>query len=172
MNLGQWMWDRYHNDPLQFCEASSFVLGNGFWGVLKLNSFQWQVMGRYCSVPQVAESIPRISGPKRADVPGGSCKGFYLNPWHLSFAENAKYGRFPPNVQLRAHMGSFLSRGYETEREPLEVRFDQGENTPIEYFTVKYVDGHTKGLIVQSIFALLDYCTWCPVYEQLTVEWQ
>lgn len=129
-------------------------------------------MGRYCSVPQVAESIPRISGPKRADVPGGSCKGFYLNPWHLSFAENAKYGRFPPNVQLRAHMGSFLSRGYETEREPLEVRFDQGENTPIEYFTVKYVDGHTKGLIVQSIFALLDYCAWCPVYEQLTVEWQ
>lgn len=109
-------------------------------------------MAKYLSIPAVADKIPSVDGPLLKAVPPSSRKGFYLNPWMLDFSEHAKCGKFPSNVALRLHLPSFLSRGYEGDREPLEVRFSEPD---LNLFSVKYVDGHTKGICIQIIFALL-----------------
>lgn len=112
-------------------------------------------MSKYLSTPGVADKIPSINGPVLKAVPPNSRKGFYLQPWHLNFSENAKCGKFPSNVAMRLHLPSFLNRGFEGDREPLEVRFDQPD---LELFSVMYVDGHTKGVCIQAIFGLLAHC--------------
>ena len=118
-----------------------------------------EVIAEYLAVPEVAECLPQIQGQVMKIVPNGSRKGFYLHPWQLSFSEDAKFGKFPPNISLKTHLPSFLNRGFETEREPLDVRFGSlAESSEIGLFSVQYVDGHTKGLLVQLIFALLAHC--------------
>ncbi|CAK9006800.1 Uncharacterized protein SCF082_LOCUS9181 [Durusdinium trenchii] len=116
-------------------------------------------MSKYLSTPGVADKIPSINGPVLKAVPPNSRKGFYLQPWHLNFSENAKCGKFPSNVAMRLHLPSFLNRGFEGDREPLEVRFDQPD---LELFSVMYVDGHTKGVCIQAIFGLLAHCAVEP----------
>ena len=115
-------------------------------------------MAKYLAAPSVADKIPGVDGPVLKAVPTGSRKGFFLNPWMLNFSEHAKCGKFPSNVALRLQLPSFLSRGYEGDREPLEVRFPDQE---LSLFSVKYVDGHTKGICIQLIFALLEHCVAC-----------
>lgn len=114
-------------------------------------------MAAYLAVQQVADAIPSINGAVLKSAPPTTRKGFYLTPWMLDFSEDAKVGKFPSNVAARLHLPSILQRGFETEREPLEVRFQSGV-TELGLFSVKYIDGHTKGMLVQAVFGLLIYC--------------
>ena len=87
-------------------------------------------------------------------------KEFHLSPWNFDFSERSKYGekgRFPTNLQLKSHFQSFLRSGYEAHREPIDVRFPAGADA-IEPFSVQFVDGQNKMLIIQSILALLEVC--------------
>ena len=87
-------------------------------------------------------------------------KEFYLSPWSFDFSEKSKYGqngRFPTNLQYKAHLQSFLRSGYEAARESIDVRFE-GKDDSIKPFSVKFVDGQNKLLIMQSILALVDHC--------------
>ncbi|CAK9023126.1 Uncharacterized protein SCF082_LOCUS16076 [Durusdinium trenchii] len=97
-------------------------------------------------------------------IPMTTVKGVFHRLNTLSFAESAKYGqvgRWPATHQLRAHFGSFLSKGYEWHRECLEVKYDMSTVEPdkglydIKAFSVCYVDGHNKAIIMLSIIALL-----------------
>ena len=110
----------------------------------------------------VAKHIP-IQSPAM-NVPMTSSNGLILDLWMLSFAESAKYGlmgRWPANHQVRAHFPSFLNRGYEAHRESLEIKFDmttvEADRSvyTIKPFTVGYVDGQTKAIIMLGILALL-----------------
>ena len=58
-------------------------------------------------------------------IPGASKKGFYLAPWHFDFSEGAKFGhtgKWPSNLQFKAHAPSFLEHGLESHREAVEVK--------------------------------------------------
>ena len=97
------------------------------------------------------------------NIPMASTKGFYVNLGALSFAETAKYGetgRWPSTHQFRLHFPSFLDRGFESHREVLEVKFetpvDPDQNMyAIQAFTIGYVDGQNKAIIMLSILVLL-----------------
>ena len=54
------------------------------------------------------------------------------------------------------HFRNILYRGFDPYREPLSVRFVSQGDRSIPDFSIKYVDGFTKGLICQSIAALCD----------------
>lgn len=98
--------------------------------------------------------------PVLQSVPVAS-KEFYLSPWHFDFSEKAKYGekgRFPTNLQYKVRFHSFLRSGYESSREAVDVRFPGSSNSTIEPFTVQFVDGQNKLLIILSILALLELC--------------
>ena len=99
-------------------------------------------------VHPVLQSVPMTS------------KEFYLSPWNFDFSEKGKYGdngRFPTNLQYRAHFFSFLKHGYEASREAVDVRFAENADT-IAPFSVQFVDGQNKMLIILSILALVEYC--------------
>ena len=99
--------------------------------------------------------------PVLQSVPVAS-KEFHLSPWSFDFSERAKYGergRWPTNLQYKAHFASFLSNGYEANREPIDVRFAM-QSDSIEPFTVQFVDGQNKMLIIQSIMALIEQCVF------------
>ncbi len=111
--------------------------------------------GKHC-ITKLLES--RVQ-PVLQSVPVAS-KEFYLSPWQFDFSEKAKYGekgRFPTNLQYKVHFYSFLRSGYESSREAVDVRFPESSNT-IEPFTVQFVDGQNKLLIMLSILALLELC--------------
>lgn len=105
-----------------------------------------------------------------ASVPMTTMKGFFLNPWSLSLAEDAKYGevgRWPATHAYKSHFGSFLDHGFESHRECLEVKFDMTKVEPekgvfdIADFSTGYVDGHNKAIIILSILGMLaDLVTW------------
>ena len=87
-----------------------------------------------------------------------------LDVWMLSFSESAKYGlmgRWPANHQVRAHFPSFLMKGYESHRESLDIKFDMSTVETdksvytIKPFTVGYVDGQNKAIIMLGILGLL-----------------
>ena len=59
-------------------------------------------------------------------VPVATRRNMYLHPYHFSMEESAKYGRWPSNVQVKVHFHSIVMRGYESEKEAIEVKFDQG----------------------------------------------
>ena len=57
---------------------------------------------------------------------------------------------------LRFHFKSILYQNLDVYREPLKVKFDQDPSREVQDFSLKYVDGFTKGLIAQSIVAMAD----------------
>ena len=120
MNLENGFGGKYAEDSTLLVKAS--------FGTL-LNTFPiCQGMADIFALDAVAQALPQITGAVMKIVPTGSRKGFYVHTWHLDFSENAKFGRFPPNVALKTHLPSFLTRGYETEREPLDLRFHTPES--------------------------------------------
>ncbi|CAE7273010.1 unnamed protein product [Symbiodinium necroappetens] len=120
-----------------------------------------KVMLHYVGLPEVAKHVQ----PHRAinHIPGDSKMDMWLNPWMIDYSRQCKYGessKYPDMCTLKVHFLSILTTGFEASREPLDVRF-LGEQGPmpivdgIEIFSVKLVDGFTKSLCVQAIFALL-----------------
>lgn len=115
----------------------------------------------YVSVENVACLAPKVGGTNLAlrVVPNCTRKGFYLSPWQMSLSEDAKFGKWPSNFQVKQHFTSILTHGFQSEREPLDVRFDTGDAVrDITPFSVRYVDGHTRGLMSQLVFALMIHC--------------
>lgn len=115
--------------------------------------FDWSCVKKHVEIQQPIENVPATS-----------MKGFHLDLWKLSFYENAKYGetgRFPATHSLKAHFGSFLENGFESHRECLEVKFrlskEEAEKSiyRVNDFSVGYVDGQNKAIIMLSIMALL-----------------
>ncbi|CAK9100822.1 Uncharacterized protein SCF082_LOCUS47166 [Durusdinium trenchii] len=117
----------------------------------------------------VAEMVAMNAQPIIQSIPQSS-KEFYLSPWSFDFSEKSKYGengRFPTNLQYKAHFQSFLRSGYEASREPIDVRFREGGDGTIEPFSVQFVDGQNKMLIIQSILALVELCdAWIESRDQ------
>lgn len=120
-------------------------------------------MLNYLSMDCVARELCRENIETLANIPAASRKNMYITPWMLDFSETSKYdgmGRYPSTLQFRAHFPSVVHSGYQSEKEALEVKFtknrggDHGKG--VLPFSIGYVDGQNKGLIVQSIFALLD----------------
>ena len=111
----------------------------------------------------MAKHVPKSMSPL-THVPMTSVKGLTLNLGALSFAENAKFGelgRWPATHQFRAHFPSFLETGYEEHREPLEIKFEMSTVEPekglyeIKPFSVGYIDGQNKAIIMLSVIALI-----------------
>ena len=123
------------------------------------------------ALPEVADRVTKNfhgSAPQvLSTVPVSTRKGIYVNPWMLDMSEEAKYGqggKWPSNVGIRTHFPSVVHRGYETEREPLEIKFPErlyGSGKDLEMFAIQFVDGHTKAVIVLAIFALLHVLETC-----------
>ena len=93
-------------------------------------------------------------------VPATS-KQFFLGVWHFDFSPKSKYGeqgRFPTNIAYKNHFHSFITTGYESGRETVDVRFQHGATTcdDISPFSVQFVDGQNKLLIMQSVIALME----------------
>ena len=125
-----------------------------------------EVMLDLFALPEVAECVRKkfdTSAPQvLTHVPVASRTGVYVNPFHLDMGEGAKFGqagKWPSNVAIRAHFPSVVSRGFETERGPLEIKFPEtlwGTGKEMPHWCVGYIDGHCKAIMVLSVFALLD----------------
>lgn len=63
---------------------------------------------------------------------------------------------FPHMAALEIHMKSVIYNNYNPFREPLQIRFSESSTRDIPSFSIKYVDGFTKGLICQGIVGLID----------------
>ena len=118
------------------------------------------------ALPEVAECVRRkfdTAAPQvLTHVPVASRTGVYVNPFHLDMGEGAKFGhtgKWPSNVAIKTHFPSVVQRGFETEREPLEIKFPEdlfGTGKEVPHFSVQYIDGHGKAIMVLAVFALLD----------------
>ena len=127
-----------------------------------------QVMLKYFSMECVAKEL-ELSVDALKSVPVASRKNFQVCPWMLDFSETSKFdgmGRFPSTLQFRAHFPSIVNQNYQGERESLEVKFTKCDPKVqgVVPFTIGYVDGQNKGLIVQSIFGLLDRCVCASIF--------
>lgn len=129
-----------------------------------------KVMLDFFAVPQVAERIASKGPPAPQmliNVPGSTRKNVYIHPFHLDLSDTAKYGiggKWPSNVQIKAHFPSIVSRGYESEREALEIKFPPDlhmSGKPLPPFRVQFIDGHCKATMIVGVFALLDYMVSC-----------
>ena len=112
-------------------------------------------MGDIFQIPNVIGHIQSQLGPVLKSVPANSRQNVYLHPWHLSLAESAKAGRYPSMHQTRAHFPSILFKTFQSAREAIEIKFDAAAGESIDFFTIRYIDGHNKGLMVQGILALV-----------------
>ena len=117
-------------------------------------------MMKYLAMECVARELEEISVPLK-NIPGASRKNMFLCPWMLDCSETGKFdglGRYPSTLQFRAHFPSIVNSNYQSEKEALEVKFTKvnSQTSTVEPFSIGYVDGQNKGLIVQSIFALLE----------------
>ena len=116
--------------------------------------------------PQVAQ---RLMQRERANVlshiPVKSRQNVYLHPWHLSMDETAKYGaagKWPSTVAIRTHFPSVVRRGFESEKEALEVKYpEELYGKDMDCFCSQYIDGHAKAVMIHGVFALLDYLAPC-----------
>lgn len=113
-------------------------------------------------MPEVAKHLPAGLGPVLKTVPVSKRSSVFVHPWHLDLSEQAKYGetgKYPSMCQVRAHLPSIVWRGYQQEREALEIKFNQSLSPGVDigYFQVKYIDGHCKGIMCQAILALVIY---------------
>ena len=128
------------------------------------NNHNHQAMSSTFSMKSVAKLVENHVQPILQSVPVAS-KEFYLSPWSFDFSERSKYGekgRWPTNLQYKSHFYSFMKSGYEASREPIDVRFREQADA-IEPFSVQFVDGQNKMLIIQSILALMEMCVlWLP----------
>ncbi|CAK8999282.1 Uncharacterized protein SCF082_LOCUS6127 [Durusdinium trenchii] len=157
----------------QFGAWASSVVGCGYWRVLSHEyaklptaagraAFAVMVMADFFSLREVAERLPVPSPPTLSSCPNTTKKNVYLHPWHLDMSNAAKYGingKWPSNVAIRTHLPSIIKNTYQSEREALEIKFPpehHGKTIPL--FSVQFVDGHAKSVMVHAIFALLDYC--------------
>lgn len=129
-----------------------------------------EVMCDYFELPEVAQKLA-TRGPCApsvlANIPANSRKNVYIHPWHLDMSEDAKFGlqgKYPSTVAIRSHFSSIIHKGYESERESLEVKFpsDMVNGQPLGIFSVQYIDGHAKAIMILSVFALLDHLVACP----------
>lgn len=128
-------------------------------------------MGEIFAHPSVAKHIEMQTVIRCA--PATTKKGFFLAPWHFDFSEHAKFGevgRYPSNYQFKSHLPSFLDNGLETHRESIEVKFpgrpcDDADTCKILPFSVGFVDGQNKVLIVQTILALAFSLAACRVFS-------
>ena len=118
----------------------------------------------YFALPEVAKITAKHSGNTvLTHVPVTTRKGIYVHPWQLDLSEEAKFGvggKWPSNVGVRSHFGSLVQRGYESDREALEIKFPQslhGGGGEIPMFSIQFIDGHTKSVMVLAIFALLEH---------------
>ena len=132
-------------------------------------------MSKYLSMDCVASFLEENVQPLK-NIPGASRKNVYVCPWMLDFSETSKYhglGRFPSTLQFRSHFPSVVNSGYQSEKEALEIKFTKASSqvTTVEPFTVGYVDGQNKGLIVQSIFGLLDFAEQALVVGFIGWTW-
>ena len=64
-------------------------------------------------------------------------------------------------ANLRFHFKNILWKGLDPFREPLQVQFSGESSREVAPFSVKYIDGFTKGLIAQSIAAIVDKLDPC-----------
>lgn len=112
------------------------------------------------------ECVAKHVGTERPvfNVPMTSMKNIFLELHTLSFAENAKYGEFgrwPATHLFKQHFPSFLENGFEAHREPLDIKFDLSTVEAdkglyqIKSFSVGYIDGQNKAIIMLAIVALL-----------------
>ena len=62
---------------------------------------------------------------------------------------------------LKVHMRSVIYNNFDCFREPLVVRFQNDPTRVVADFSIQYVDGFCKGLICQSIVALIDSLESC-----------
>lgn len=95
-------------------------------------------------------------------IPSRSMQNFFLDPWMFDFSEKSKYGavgRFPTNHQYCLHFQSFLENGFESHREALDVKFATSQDDKGLYvvhpWSVGFVDGQGKALLLQSILAMI-----------------
>lgn len=59
---------------------------------------------------------------------------------------------------LSLHFKSICFQNYDAYREPIKIRFTGAkEDRNLEPFSVKYVDGFTKGLCCIAIAAIVDH---------------
>ncbi len=136
----------------------------------------WEAINYIFTMGSVAKHVPPVSSVTH--VPMASVKSMRLHISTLSFAENAKFGqlgRWPAMHQFKAHFPSFLDNGYEGHREALEVKFEMSTVEPdkglyhIKPFSVGYIDGQNKGIIMLSILALIaDLDSWLPMFTSQT----
>lgn len=130
----------------------------------KSKSPWFEVMMDFLSLDSVACKALKVGGTNGAAlrvVPNTTRKGFYLSPWQLSLDEDAKFGKWPSNYQINMHFPSVVNQGFQTEREPIDVRFCSASTESareIATFSVGYVDGHARGLMCQLVFGLLAFC--------------
>ena len=96
-------------------------------------------------------------GPVLKSVPSTARQNVYLHPWHLSLSEGAKAGRFPSMHQTKLHFPSIVWKNYQAAREALELKFDSCGGENVEFFSVRYIDGHNKGIMVQAVLAMVIY---------------
>ena len=110
-------------------------------------------------------------------VPLATVKGVYLGLDMFSFQENAKYGemgRWPSTHQFQAHYPSFLEKGYESHRECIDIRFEMSTVEPdkglyvIKPFSVGYIDGQNKALIMLSMLAIVHELAPCFCIKPLS----
>ena len=122
-----------------------------FW--LGLESFDYSVDGKNgCG-----------GGQKVCIFHGGKC--FNVLKALLSFPFYTPVPAvYPSNQQFQAHFGEFLQHGYRSGMGSVETKFDHGFGTrEIAPFSVKFVDGQAKVLIMLSIVA---YCVELEFGEQ------
>ena len=113
------------------------------------------------SLPEVVAHLPSTLGPVLKNVPACQRLNAYIHPWHLSLSENAKTGRYPSMHQIRIHFPSVVWKNYQSSREALDIKFDLPAGDEMGFFRVRYIDGHCKGIICQSILAMVIHAATC-----------
>lgn len=114
------------------------------------------------AIPEVAAQLPLNLGPVLKSIPTTQRHNVYLHPWHFDLSVHAKFGevgKYPSMSQLRKHMPSVVFKCYQAEREAIDIKFVDGaeDASAIQFFQVRYIDGHCKGIMAQSILALVIY---------------
>ena len=123
-------------------------------------------MDFFAAAPVAERLMQQERGSVLSHVPVKSRQNVYLHPWHLSMDESAKYGaagKWPSTVAIRTHFPSVVRRGFESEKEALEVKYpEELHGQEMTFFCSEYIDGHAKAVMIHGVFALLDYMApWC-----------
>ena len=159
-NIGHFLFEHHGRDEgkqLQFAKVPCQICSDYINRIFTDLSLA-EAMADIFSVPEIAKHIPAGLGPVLKTVPVTKRSSVFLHPWHLDLSEKAKYGetgKYPAMCQVKTHLPSVVWRGYQQEREALEIKFDMAPSSEIGYFQVKYIDGHCKGIMCQAILGLV-----------------